>query len=45
MTENRQRMEPILFETLIFLKMNRTYWDLDAVQTPMARCENASRQD
>ena len=36
MRDNRKHMEPILFEALIFLKVNRSYWDISSVQSALA---------
>ncbi len=35
LSTNRKAMEPLLFEAILFLKTNHSYWDLDAVQLAM----------
>ena len=35
---NRRSMERILFEALIFLKVNRSYWNIESVQAALSKC-------
>ena len=32
LTNSRSRLTPVLFETLLFLKVNEGYWDIHSVQ-------------
>lgn len=40
LSDNRKLMEPVVFEALLFLKVNRSYWDIEAVQEAMAKARN-----
>ena len=41
LTDHRKSMEPIIFEALVFLKVNRTYWDRRSVQAALARAKRS----
>eukprot|EP00171_Calliarthron_tuberculosum_P022099 IDg22099t1 len=41
LTDVRKRMSPILFEALLFLKVNRRLWDIKTVATAMKLDENS----
>lgn len=41
LTDIRKRMSPILFEAILFLKLNRRLWDLNTVAKAMKLDENA----
>ena len=40
LTNNRSRLTPAMFETLLFLKMNDKYWDIQSVQEAYTRARN-----
>ena len=40
--DNRKHMEPVVFESLLFLKVNRTYWDISSLKLVMAAVRTAS---
>lgn len=43
--DNRKLMEPLVFEALVFLKINRSYWDIKCVQTAMAESKSTEETD
>ena len=40
LTNNRSRLTPAMFETLLFLKTNDEYWDIQSVQEAYTRARN-----
>lgn len=42
LSANWKRMSPLLFEALLFLKVNRQYWDLYGVFSSMNKAQNAN---
>ena len=40
LTNNRSRLTPAMFETLLFLKTNDEYWDILSVQEAYTRARN-----
>ena len=37
LSDNRKKIEPEVFEALLFLKANHAYWDINNIQTAMLR--------
>ena len=44
-TVNRRRMTPILFESILFLKVNHRYWDQVLVSASMAYVRNRNVEE
>ena len=40
LTDNRSRMTPAMFESLLFLKTNEEYWDMSMVMEAYTRVRN-----
>lgn len=45
LADHRQNMTPLLFETLVFLKVNRGYWDFRTVVTAMGNSQSSQVRD